>query len=240
MNDNSGLSGSQSEKLVADLQQKIRLTKIDHDFYSNGFQFSGVEKQSANHFFGNGKWKNAVRDAFGEETFKQKATYYGNRPTDFYIASIKTDYASYFNPSESIVIKDKTGTYSGNMKVLFVPTDKKSIVVMLPFVEGSNSNTGVIYNASRTVGAEKALRRFEQALNDIAPASKIVSEPAIEKEHKREEMVSNFTDQPEKPADRPLPIETKINWKPVIAIILLLAAIGGIYYLTTKNPKTNV
>lgn len=159
-----------SQKNISDLERLIPSIQVDYDFYNTGFEFEAVEPKSANHLLGNGKWKKAVIQSVGEDVFMKSCDKYGNKPIDFKVACLKTPQAPYFAYNEVIIIKDKNNKYSGEYRVLAV--EDGCVCVMLPFVGDSS---GIIINKSRKAGAENALKKNIQMLNDLKPLVKEIS-----------------------------------------------------------------
>lgn len=178
-NESVGLkTNNQTNKLVQEAKDRLRSAQVDYDFYSTPFDFSSVDSHSANHFFGNSKWKQSCKDAFGLETFDKHSDKYGNKPVDFKIASFVTNQVNYFRPEEKISITDKNGTYTSSGKVL--TTDPKHVTVMLPFL---GTSSGKITNVSRMMGAQKAVEKYSQIIKDIEPTPEVklpVSEQKVE------------------------------------------------------------
>ena len=164
-NESVGLkTNNQTNKIIQEAKDRLRSTQVDYDFYSTSFNYSAVEPESANHFFGNGKWKQSCKDILGAEVFDKHADKYGNKPVDFQMAAFVTEQARYFSQEEKITISDNNGIYTSSGKVL--TTDKNRVIVMLPF---TGTSTGKITNVSRTLGAKKALDRYSQVIRDIEP-----------------------------------------------------------------------
>lgn len=229
MNENIGLTN----KLNKQIDERLKSAQVDYDFYSTGFPITGVEKASANHLFGNGKWKKAVKDALGDDVFNQYADKYGNRPVDFQLTALRTKFSSYFLPNEKIMIKANGINTVG--KVLAIQ-DKQYIVLMAPYEKGATYNSGLVINDSRLTGAKNAIDRFTQAITDSKPSNFIdTTTPKNVENH-----ANNFgLKDPVKPITNNKQLVTKPDHsKKVISIILIIA---GIVILASvyKNYKKN-
>lgn len=181
VNEQFGLkTDPQAAKLIKDAQNKANSAKIEVDFYSTPFEFTSVDPKSANHLFGNGKWKKQCVSAFGNDTFNELSEKYvsGNssRSVDFKIAAFNTKQASYFAPNEVVRITDDHGHYTCEAKVLQVE-NKTHVIVMVPYTCNSR---GKILNVTRMSGAEKAFSRFSQMIEDMSPSPVKPEEPVRE------------------------------------------------------------
>lgn len=159
---NIGLNGT--NKVINDIERRAAGIQVEYDYYSTGFEFTSAEPHSANHIFGNGKWKKQCVDAFGETYFQNHCDKYGNKPIDFKIVCLNTAQAPYFAHNETIQVNDKNNLYSGTHKVLALKSD--GVCIMVPFKGNSN---GTIVNQSRKQGAEKALKKNMEMLKDLKP-----------------------------------------------------------------------
>jgi len=159
---------TQTQKNIQDLERRVAGIQVDFDFYSTGFPYTAVEGKSANHLYGNGKWKKTIIDALGEDVFKQYCDKYtngnSNKAIDFKIACFKTKHAPYFKNNETISVKDNNNVYSGTFKV--VESTEDGVCVLLPY---KGTSTGSIINVSRKNGAEGSLKRHLQMLSDLKP-----------------------------------------------------------------------
>lgn len=214
-----GQSGSLTNKTIAEIEHRIETLKVENDFYSNGVTFSSVEAYSANHLFGNGKWKKTCMDAFGEDVFFNNCDKYGNKPIDFKITLLKTQYAKYFSPGQAIEVKDNDGAYTGKYKCMGV-VDGGIAIMALPKV----STSGFIVNVSQKRGTENALKKHYQMLEDLKPSVK----------------KSEFEDEPKGAIDNMIPFisdEMRDKWKQEAQKekrnknIKTIAIIGGILVL---------
>lgn len=196
-------------KTILDTENKVNSAQVELDFYSTPFPYKSVEPKSANHLFGNGKWKKTCLDAFGRDVFDKYADRYEGRTIDFQLVSLVTDQANYFQPNEKIKV---TGDYNFEGKVLVVE-NKRNVIIMAPFTENGH---GKIINVTRKEGAQKAFDRFSQMLSDLKPT--VPGTPKAEEKP----IISNAVDQP-----IPTPITpTKTNYnKLIITAILATAAI---------------
>jgi hypothetical protein len=159
---------TETQKNISDLERRVAGIQVDYDFYSTGFPYTSVEAKSANHIYGNGKWKKTIIDALGEEVFKQHCDKYTNgnstKAIDFKIACFKTKHAPYFKMNETINVKDNNNLYSGTFKV--VESNDEGVSVLMPY---KGTSTGKLINVSRKNGAEGSLKRHIQMLTDIKP-----------------------------------------------------------------------
>lgn len=173
MNQNQKIGINTGTKVSSDeIKARIRTAQTDHDFYSTQLEYTSVEPHSANHLFGNGKWKKTVITAFGQNVFDEYSEKYGNKPIDFKITKLNTPHAKFFAPGELIQIKDEKGVYSAEIKILTI--DGCSLIVMMPFTCDSQ---GKIINLSRQKGAQKAMNKMNQLLSDMYPEAEQNYEP---------------------------------------------------------------
>lgn len=226
MNENIGLTNKMNQQLA----DRLRSAQVEFDFYSNGFPITGVEKKSANHLFGNGKWKKTVKEAFGEDVFRKYADKYGEKPIDFQLTALRTGYSNYFLPNERIKIS--AGNSNKEAKVLEVH-DKEYIIIMEPFIEGTQWNSGKIINVSRATGAKSALDRYTLMQSDskptIAPIEKNTTPKNVENKS------NNFGLTQPQPAVTP-----KKNYtKTILCLLGIIAAIiiAASVYKQLKNRK---
>jgi hypothetical protein len=221
-----------SEKSIEELKRRINGAQIDLDFYSTPIEFTSVEPQSANHLFGNGKWKKTIIDHFGEDTFQKYSEKYGNKPIDFKITKLITPFAKYFQQNELVQIKDNKGTYSGEIKVLAI--GDCSLIIMKPFTCDS---TGQLINLNRKKGAENALKRMNQMLTDSQPTkvaqSKAVETNVIESEKPAETTVSlTETVAPAAEAKK-----SNTTLKIIIGLLITVAIIYAGYKIINSQKK---
>ena len=216
-----------SEKNIEELKRRINSTRVDVDFFSTPMAFTSVEPQSANHLFGNGKWKKTIVDYFGEDTFQKYAERYGNKPIDFKITKLITPHAKHFHKNEMIAIKDKKGTYSGETKILDI--GNCAIIVMIPFTCDAS---GEIINLNRKKGSENALLRLNQMLDDMQPSKITAAIPESKKETTTEQTTVST-------AIEPIIESPKANYKPlkVLGITLIVIALLAITYKIIKNQN---
>lgn len=223
-----------SEKNIQELKRRINTARVDHDFYSTDFEFTSVEPQSANHLYGNGKWKKAMIDRFGKDLFDQHSEKYGNKAIDFKIVKLITPHSKYFSQNELIDIKDANGVYSGSIKVL--STDDCAVIVLMPFTCDSR---GTIQNLSRKNGAQTALTKMNQLLSDMEPSAGHNTEPIVSNEPAKEQSkpVQEVVIENEAPVMQP----TKTNYKKAIITTLSILAVIAIVVIIVKqiSKKTN-
>lgn len=173
MNQNQKIGINTGTKVSSDeIKARIRTAQTDHDFYSTQLEYTSVEPHSANHLFGNGKWKKTVITAFGQNVFDEYSEKYGNRPIDFKIVKLNTPHAKFFAPGELIEIQDEKGAYSAQIKILTI--DGCGLIVMIPFTCDSS---GKLINLSRKNGAQKAMNKMNQLLSDMYPEAEQNYEP---------------------------------------------------------------
>lgn len=226
---------TETDKIKKEATQRYNSARLDYDFFSNSFNFLSVQPCSSNHLYGNGKWKKTVVSAIGQDTFSQFCDKYGNKPIDFKIPGFETQYASYFQPGESITIKDNYGLYSNTYKVAAI-IDKKYVVVLMPF---KGNATGKIINQSRMDGAKKAMDRFSQIIADFEPTT--VSNQNIQAHQTT--TPSEETHPPELPT--PGVVQTngtngsdkKQKMQAIILTLIVIGVIGGIIYYQNKKTK---
>lgn len=214
-----------TEKNIQEIKSRLNSVQVDYDFYSTGFPFYAAEAKSANHVFGNGKWKKTCIDAFGEDFFKTNCDKYGNKPIDLKITKFKTQYAKYFRPNEIVTIND--GVIAGEKRVLEIDGD--GIVLMIPFSGDAN---GTLKNQSQIKGTKKAIDKYNQMLKDMQPTNERVSN------------INPFPKQGEisqQDLDRiiPPPAKPKTNTKKIIITIVAIVAIFGIGYAIYKQSKNS-
>jgi len=204
-----------TDKELKEINDRIKSIKVEHDFYTTGFPVNSTEPKSANHLFGNGKWKKECINAFGEDYFSNNCEKYGNKPIDFKLLGINTGYSSYFAPGEKIRVAGEV------IRVMGI--DGNTIIVMVPF---NQKNIGLIHNQSRIDGAKKAMDRNLLMIQD-------------------EKQTSNFEQpQPEPKSPQPEPENglqktkqtPKINQKTIlIASVFIILLLIGIKVITKKK-----
>lgn len=169
-NKNFGQNSSLINKQIAEIERKLAQIKIENDFYANGVTFTQVQPVSYKNIAGS-KWKKDIIEAFGNDIFEKYCDRYidGNskKPIDFKIACLKTQYAKYFNPGESIYVQDEKNNYTNNYKCLYIFNDGICIMA-LPTMKAN----GTIINVSKKTGCEKAIQRYNLAINDLLPQQK--------------------------------------------------------------------
>lgn len=215
-----------SEKTIEELKRRINGARIDVDFYSTPKAFTSVEPYSANHYFGNGKWKKTIIDYFGEEVFQKYAEKYGNKPIDFKITKLITPFAKYFQQNELIKIIDKKNTYSGEVKVLAV--EDCALIIMKPF---TCDGLGDLINLNRKKGAENALAKMNQMLTDLQPTKAV--ETKVEEKQKPMEAqavveTNEVVEQPKK---------TYKTLKIVAGLVITLLVIYAGYKIINSQKK---
>ncbi len=223
-NTDVGLKTNPTDKLAQEAKDRLKSAQVDYDFYSTPFIYSSVEPESANHLFGNGKWKQECKSAFGDETFDKHSEKYGNKPVDFKIASFITKQAKYFQPEEKIKIVDNNGIYDSTGKVL--ACDKNKLIIMLPF---NGTSTGKIINLSRMEGAKKAVEKHSKLVNELDPVSEVET---------KKEVVSmeNPVDHIEKSENKPEENDNSGMWMKLLLLALLIGAvIAFIKYSSSKK-----
>lgn len=221
-----------SEKGIEELKRRINGARVDLDFYSTPIEFTSVEPQSANHLFGNGKWKKTIIDHFGEETFQKYSEKYGNKPIDFKITKLITPFAKYFQQNEIVQIKDSKGTYSGEIKVLAI--GDCSLIVMMPFTCDS---TGQLINLNRKKGAENALKRMNQMLADMQPTKTVESKAVETTKSESEKPAETTVELTETVAPAVETKKSNTTLKIVIGILITLAIIYAGYKIINSQKK---
>ena len=234
MDQNQKIGLNTGKKVSSDeIKSRIRTAQTDYDFYSTPLEYTSVEPQSANHLFGNGKWKKTVITALGNDVFEQYAEKYGNKPVDFKITKLITPHSKFFAPGELIQIKDEKGTYSSEIKILAISGCE--IMVMIPFTCDSS---GKILNLSRKNGAQKAMNKMNQLLSDMYPEAEQNYEP-VKQEPTNETIVDQeLKAQPETiESYAPQKTGNKV-FKTVLTVIAITAIIYVAYRIIkkTNNP----
>lgn len=156
-------------KDIQDIERKLNSLQVDYDFYNNGVMFVEAEPKSANHLFGNGKWKKTIIDNLGEDVFKENCEKYVNgnstKAIDFKITCLKVGkYAKYFQPGQTIEVLDETGWYTKKYKCAGVQVD--GIYIMAPF---KGNATGKVINISQKNGYMNSIKKYQQMIQDLAP-----------------------------------------------------------------------
>lgn len=206
------------EKEINDIKREMRAKQVDFDFFKAGTPVAEVREASANHIFGSGGWKKAVRDKLGDEALAKGAEKYGNKPIDFKLAAfyVGPEVKHYF-VNDTIRIATDSGRYRGDYPVIAKGEDH--VVVMSPF---QGNEMGNIYNLSKMNGAKKKMEKCESRLSQLTGVN----------------MNTQSAPEPEtEPAPRPDPDprpnpyeqpETDNNMKivKIIGGILLLAALA--------------
>jgi len=220
-----------SEKTIEELKKRMNGARVDVDFYSTPKPFTSVEPHSANHLFGNGKWKKTIIDHFGEDVFQKYSEKYGNKPIDFKITKLITPFAKYFQQNELIKIIDKKNTYSGEVKVLAV--EDCALIIMKPF---TCDGLGDLINLNRKKGAENALAKMNQMLEDMQPSKIVETKKEVSTEQKptTEEKPLESTSQIEKLEE---PKKTYKALKIVIGLLITALVIYAGYKIINSQNK---
>lgn len=166
-NQNNGQNSSLNNKTIADIERALKTVQVEYDFYANGVNFVKVEPISAKNLFGS-KWKKNVVDVIGEDVFQTYCERYINgdskKPIDFKIACLKTPYAKHFNIGQVIQVVDVNNNYTGTYKCQGIENGGICIIAI-----PNKQTNGMVYNISQKQGAEKAIKRYKQALSDLMP-----------------------------------------------------------------------
>lgn len=151
------------EKEINQLKREMHVKKTDFDFFKAGTPVAEVREASANHIFGSGGWKKAVRENFGEEALANGAEKYGNKPIDFKLAAFYVGpEVKHYYVNDTVRIATDSGRYKGDYAVLSKGDDH--VVVMAPF---QGNEIGNIYNLSKMNGAKKKIEKCESRLSQL-------------------------------------------------------------------------
>lgn len=228
-------------KDIQDIERKLNSLQVDYDFYKNGVVFVEAEPKSANHLFGNGKWKKTIIDNLGEDVFRENCEKYTNgnstRAIDFKITCLKVGkYAKFFQPGQTIEVVDETGWYAKKYKCAGVDVD--GIFIMAPF---KGNATGVVINESQKKGYANSIKKHIEILNNLNPMSTTNTTETAESPTESTSMIQDTIAEDKKNANFWATNKQKnkkaIKIAATVAGMLLLLVIAYFMYNKYKSKK---